>query len=80
MASPAPKAEAASRDAHRRSIAKAVTWRLTGSIDTFVISWIITGNPVIAGTISAIEVVTKIALYYLHERVWLKISWGRRAG
>lgn len=65
------------RVTHRRSIAKAISWRVTGSIDTFILSWIITGNPVVAGTISALEIVTKVVLYYLHERIWLKIGWGR---
>jgi len=68
-----------SREAHRRSLTKAITWRVTGSVDTFLISWLVTGNAVLAGTISAIEIVTKIFLYYLHERVWGKIRWGKQA-
>jgi uncharacterized membrane protein len=68
-----------SLESHRRSLVKAVTWRVTGSIDTFLISWLVTGNPIIAGTISAIEIVTKVFLYYLHERVWGKIRWGKHA-
>lgn len=68
---------AAARDAHRRSLIKAVSWRITGSIDTFLLSWIITGDHIVAGTISGVEVLTKIALYYLHERAWLRIRWGR---
>jgi len=65
------------RDAHWRSGAKAVTWRITGSIDTFVLSLLITGSFRFAGTIAATEVVTKIILYYLHERVWQIVPWGR---
>jgi uncharacterized membrane protein len=68
----------AAREAHRRSVAKAISWRVTGSLDTFLISWLVTGKPLIAATISAIEVVTKIILYYFHERIWLKIRWGRK--
>jgi uncharacterized membrane protein len=45
---------------------------------TFAISWFMTGRVVIAGSIAGIEVVTKIAWYYLHERVWADIQWGRR--
>ena len=67
-----------SKDAHRRSLAKAVTWRITGSIDTFILGWIITGSAAIAGTISAIELLTKIGLFYVHERIWARISWGQR--
>ena len=67
-----------SKEAHRRSFAKAVSWRILGSIDTFLISWIVTGHPVVAATISAVEVFTKILLFYLHERVWSRIRWGRK--
>ena len=65
-------------DAHQRSLAKAVSWRLTGSIDTFVLGLLITGSLTIAGTISAVEVFTKILLFYFHERIWTLIRWGRR--
>ena len=64
---------------HRRSFAKAVSWRITGSIDTFLLTWLVTGNAVIAGTVSAIEVFTKIFLFYGHERIWERISWGKKA-
>ena len=60
-----------------RSLAKAVSWRVTGTIDTFVISWIITGHVLLATGIAFTEIMTKIALFWLHERVWNKISWGR---
>jgi uncharacterized membrane protein len=60
-----------------RSIAKAVSWRLVGSIDTFLLSYFITGKTVIAVTITAVEFFTKVFLYWAHERFWLKIPWGR---
>jgi uncharacterized membrane protein len=63
-------------DSHPRSIAKALSWRALGSIDTFVLSFIITGNFVWAGSIASAEVVTKMVLYYLHERGWSHIKWG----
>ncbi len=64
---------------HRyRSIVKAVSWRATGSIDTFVVSFIITGKPIIALSISGVEVFTKILLFYLHERLWNKLKFGRK--
>jgi uncharacterized membrane protein len=62
----------------RRSIVKAITWRITGTIDTFFLAWIITGKPGIAITLSSVEVITKMALYYLHERTWTRISFGRK--
>ena len=67
----------AASESHRRSLVKGVTWRVTGSIDTFILSWIVTGSPRIAGTIGAIEIFTKIFLFYLHERVWHRIPWGK---
>jgi uncharacterized membrane protein len=63
-------------EAHSRSLAKAVTWRVSASLDTFVISLVFTGKIAIVGSIAATELVTKIALYYLHERTWALISWG----
>lgn len=66
------------RENHRRSLAKAVSWRTVGTIDTFVISFFVTGKISLAGTIAAVEVVTKIMIYYLHERVWAVIPWGHR--
>jgi len=58
------------REAHIRSLFKAVSWRITGTIDTFLVSFIVTGKPTIAGSIAAAELLTKIALYYGHERLW----------
>ena len=68
---------AKSREAHSRSLAKAISWRATGTLDTFVISYLITGQLVLAGSIAGTELLTKIVLYYGHERVWAVIPWGR---
>jgi uncharacterized membrane protein len=65
------------QDAPRRSLLKALSWRLTGTLDTFVIGFIVTGKASIAGSIAATELFSKIALYYGHERVWALIHWGR---
>jgi uncharacterized membrane protein len=65
-------------ETHARSVLKAVSWRTMGTIDTFAISWFMTGKVVIAGSIAGLEVITKIAWYYLHERVWAAVAWGRR--
>lgn len=71
--------------ARSRSFVKAVTWRILGSVDTFIISFIVaslfhrgTANAAsIAGSIASIETVTKIVLYYFHERIWARATWGR---
>jgi uncharacterized membrane protein len=47
-------------------------------MDTFAIGWFMTGRVEIAGSIAGLEIITKIAWYYLHERIWAAISWGRR--
>lgn len=60
-----------------RSVLKTVSWRLTGTIDTIVISYLITGKWKAAFSIGLIEVFTKLILYYIHERAWNLISVGR---
>ena len=60
-----------------RSLAKAVSWRITGTVDTFLISWLITGQVLLASGIALTEIMTKVILFWLHERVWNKINWGR---
>ena len=60
-----------------RSLAKAVSWRVTGTVDTFLISWLITGQALIASGIAFTEIMTKILLFWFHERVWNKIAWGK---
>ena len=64
-------------DTSVRSLAKAVSWRITGTIDTFLISWLITGQALLASGIALTEIMTKVGLYWLHERAWAKVKWGR---
>jgi uncharacterized membrane protein len=66
------------RDTHGRSIAKAISWRILGSLDTFLISLVITGNLTAASSIASVETLSKIVLYYLHERAWARIPLGRK--
>ena len=63
---------------HARHIAKTITWRIIGTIDTMVITWLITGDPMTGLKIGGVEVFTKMVLYYLHERVWYKIPFGKK--
>ncbi|EKB50012.1 DUF2061 domain-containing protein [Cecembia lonarensis] len=58
------------RDSNAKSLAKSISWRVVGTLDTMVISFFVTGQLLMAVSIGSIEVVTKIALYYLHERAW----------
>lgn len=61
-----------------RSIVKAVSWRIVGTIDTMIISWFITGELSMALSIGSIEVITKMVLYYGHERIWNLIKWRKQ--
>lgn len=63
-------------DSKKRHLAKTVTWRVIGTLDTMILAWIISGNPVTGLKIGAAEVFTKMLLYYLHERAWYKINFG----
>ncbi|MCX7865650.1 DUF2061 domain-containing protein [Limisphaera sp. VF-2] len=60
-----------------RSLIKAISWRITGTLDTIFISFLVTGKLKAAVSIGVIELGTKILLYYLHERVWNRIPLGR---
>jgi uncharacterized membrane protein len=60
-----------------RSLVKAVSWRITGTVDTILISWLITGQAKLALSIGVMEVFTKMTLYYFHERIWNRLHLGR---
>ena len=64
-------------DKHYRSLVKALSWRVTGTVDTLIVSFLVTGKLKLALTISGVELITKIVLYYFHERIWEKLSFGR---
>ncbi len=62
---------------YKRQIAKAITFRIIGTIDTILVSWFITGSFEIGAILGGIEIFTKIVLYFAHERVWDKyIKYG----
>ena len=60
-----------------RSVGKSISWRILATCDTVLISYIITLSFAIAATIGSIEVMTKMVLYYFHERAWNKFTFGR---
>ena len=60
-----------------RSIAKAFSWRVIGTADTLLVSYILTGKISIAASIASIDFVTKMILYFFHERLWNLIKWGK---
>ncbi|MGI0106827.1 DUF2061 domain-containing protein [Salinimicrobium sp. WS361] len=60
-----------------RSIAKAISWRIIGTLDTIIVSWLLTGEIKTALAIGTVEVITKMLLYFGHERIWNKINFGK---
>lgn len=66
------------RERWSRSLLKSISWRIIGTLDTILISYFITGELVFALSIGGIELVTKMVLYVVHERVWNKINWGKK--
>ena len=61
-----------------RSLLKTISWRIVGTLDTMCLGWIITGSPLIGLKIGALELFTKMILYYFHERVWLQCKFGTK--
>ena len=60
-----------------RSIVKSISWRVLGTMDTIVISYLVTGTMSMAISIGSVELVTKMLLYFFHERLWNSIKWGK---
>lgn len=60
--------------AKKRHLAKAVSWRVIGTLDTVALGWLISGDPAIGVQIGVVELFTKIILYYIHERTWYRLS------
>ena len=60
-----------------RSIVKAISWRMIGTLDTLVVSYLLTGKIALATSIASIDFVTKMILYFFHERIWNRIKWGK---
>lgn len=59
-----------------RSVVKTISWRTVGTLDTMIVSYFVTGNLVMAASIGSIEVITKMILYYFHERAWNRLKFG----
>jgi uncharacterized membrane protein len=66
------------KETQKRSITKALTYRIWQSLNTFLISLVVTGKLDMAAAIVSIEVVVKIVIYFFHERIWSKIKWGMK--
>lgn len=69
--------EAKTSDKPFRSVVKALSWRLVGTVDTLIVSYVLTGEIEMAASIASIDFITKLVLYFFHERVWNTIKWGK---
>lgn len=63
-------------ESRKRHLSKTFSWRIIGTLDTVLLSWLISGNPTMGLKIGMVEVITKMALYYLHERAWYGSNYG----
>ncbi len=63
-------------DTNKRRIAKTFTFRIIATITTMILVIVFTGNLALASVIGVLDVISKLIIYYIHERVWDKISWG----
>ena len=61
-----------------RSLLKTLSWRIVASTDTFLLTWLVTGSYKAGLTVSGLEVITKMILYYFHERAWLQSNYGTK--
>ncbi len=61
----------------KRSVVKTISWRLIGTIATIIISYVITGTLALAFSIGVVEMISKMILYFFHERAWSHLEWGK---
>lgn len=66
-------------DTKKRSIVKALSWRITATVTTIVIVLLFTGKLLLALSVGLVELVVKLLLYYVHERAWNRLRWGRKS-
>ena len=64
-------------ESHLRSIAKAVTWRVGGTVVTFLVAWLFTHQLELAAQIGILDTVIKIGAFYGHERLWNRLQFGK---
>jgi len=64
-------------ESHFRSIIKALTWRAGGTVVTFAVAWILTRKFELAAQIGLLDTTIKLAAFYIHERMWMKINFGK---
>ncbi len=64
-------------ESSKRSLAKTISWRIAGSTSTFLIAYLVTGSAGISSGIAVTQMIVNTLLYWFHERLWNKVTWGR---
>ena len=64
-------------DTKTRSIIKTISWRITGTLCTFLISWAILGDIITSSAIAIIQLTFNSIVFYFHERLWNVVKWGQ---
>lgn len=59
---------------HKKTLLKTISWRIVGTVDTMLVTYLITGSMAVGLSIGGVGVVTKLILYYIHERMWERKS------
>ena len=65
-------------ESRKRSLGKSVSWRLCAFLQTFLVGWLVTGSVRIGVAVGLADFAVKLVTFYAHERLWLKIRWGRQ--
>jgi uncharacterized membrane protein len=64
-------------DTHKRSIAKTISWRVVATIITGIVTYFLTGRLDFAVTVGLADTLVKFFIYYAHERMWARNSYGK---
>lgn len=64
------------KDANKRHVIKTITWRIIGTLDTIILGTLVAGNALIGLKVGGAETITKLFLYYIHEKVWYRLDYG----
>ena len=78
VTTPAPTEAPMATESTLRSVYKTISWRVVGSIDTTLVAWLLTGSFRASLAIGGVEMFTKSILYFMHERVWLRVRIGQK--
>jgi len=65
------------KDSGKRTLAKTLTWRLTGSTSTFIIAYLLTGSLGLSSGIVVVQMIVNTFLYCFHESAWNRVNWGK---